>query len=103
MFFAKIIDVEVNYKAYSEKSSYDCRVSRHKNLIIVTGYMALYHSDFWITAGLCPTVLQFYDSWIITHKFQCFCLNSKNNSGRYQNIYVVLNRVFIYICVCVNK
>lgn len=41
----------------------------HKNLIVVTGYMALYHSDFWITAGLCPTVLQFYDSWIITYKF----------------------------------
>jgi len=26
IFFVKIIDVEINYKTYSEKSSYDCKV-----------------------------------------------------------------------------
>lgn len=63
--------------------------------------MALYNSDFWITAGLCLAVLQFHDSWIIAYKFQCFCLNSKNNPGTYQNISVVLNKEYLYICMCV--
>lgn len=44
-------------KCIQRKAAMTVKFFRHKNIIIVTGYVALYHSDFWLTASLCPTVL----------------------------------------------